>query len=74
MHATSLPNKQNQTDAPLGRSIVNAALKAGVGRSTIYGAVNSGALRARKLGRRTLILDADLQSWLAALPAYEARS
>jgi Mrp family chromosome partitioning ATPase len=73
MHATSL-RQENQTDTPLGRSINDSALKAGVGRSTIRGALNSGALTARKIGRRTVILDADLQSWLAALPAYEARS
>ena len=35
MHATTFPNKQNQDDTPLGRSINDAALKAGVGRWTI---------------------------------------
>jgi excisionase family DNA binding protein len=69
MHATSL-RQENQTDAPLGRSINDAALKAGIGRSTIYGAVNSGALKAKKLGRRTLILDADLKTYLDSLPSY----
>lgn len=71
MHATTLPN-QNRNDTPLGRSINAAALKAGVGRSTIYGAINSGALHARKAGRRTLILDADLKTWLNSLPTYVA--
>jgi excisionase family DNA binding protein len=73
MHATTLPD-HNQNDTPLGRSINSAAVKAGVGRSTIYFAVNSGALRARKLGRRTLILDSDLQAWLGTLPTYGVRS
>jgi len=70
MHARSLPN-QNQNDTPLGHSINDAAFRAGVGRTTIRGALNSGALRALKLGRRTLILDADLQSWLGHLPTYK---
>lgn len=70
MHATTFPNKQNHTDTPLGRSINDAALKAGVGRWTIRGALNSGALTGRKAGRRTLILDSDLLAWLAALPSY----
>jgi excisionase family DNA binding protein len=73
MHATSLPNKQNQDDTPLGRSINDAALRAGVGRSTVYAAINAGALRALKAGRRTLILDADLQAWLDSLPLYVGR-
>jgi hypothetical protein len=71
MHATSLPNKQTQNDPPLGRSIIDAGIKAGVGRFSIYAAINSGALRARKIGRRTIILDADLASWLDAAPSYK---
>ena len=37
-------------------------------RSMIYQEIQSGRLRARKLGRRTLILAADLSAWLANLP------
>ena len=71
MHATATPrHKDNQTDTPLGHSINAAAIRAGVGRSTVYAAINAGALRARKAGRRTLILDADLKTWLDSLPAY----
>jgi excisionase family DNA binding protein len=69
MRATT--TQQNQSDTPLGRSIIDAGLKAGVGRSTIYTAINSGALRARKLGRRTVILDTDLAAWLDAAPSYK---
>jgi excisionase family DNA binding protein len=34
----------------------------------IYQEIQAGRLRARKLGRRTLILAADLSAWLANLP------
>jgi excisionase family DNA binding protein len=51
-------------------SINVAALRAGVGRSTVYSAINSGALTARKAGRRTLITIADLKVWVDSLPSY----
>jgi excisionase family DNA binding protein len=58
--------------APLALGILDAARAAGVGRSTIYENINSGALKARKAGRRTLILRADLQAWLDSFPAVNA--
>jgi hypothetical protein len=39
-----------------------------VGRNTIYLAIQSGALLARKIGNRTVILDDDLRAWLQNLP------
>jgi hypothetical protein len=42
-------------------------------RRKLYEALNSGALKARKDGKRTLILDDDLRAWLQSLPAYEPR-
>jgi excisionase family DNA binding protein len=56
---------------PLGLSIAEAAKTAGVGRTTIYEALASGRLSARKLGRRTIIRANDLDAWLAALPALK---
>ena len=56
----------------LAVSIVDAARAAGVGRSTIYENINSGALKARKAGRRTLILRADLQAWLDSFPVVKS--
>ena len=55
-------------DAPLALGIIEAARAAGVGRSTVFEEINAGRLKARKAGRRTLILRDDLAAWLANLP------
>ncbi|WP_072377654.1 helix-turn-helix domain-containing protein [Hyphomicrobium sp. NDB2Meth4] len=55
-------------DNRLAYSVAEAAEHAGVCRDTIYGAITSGALTARKLGRRTLILKAELDGYLRSLP------
>lgn len=52
----------------LSYGIADAVKASGVGRSFLYEQIKAGKLKARKLGRRTLILATDLQSWLAALP------
>lgn len=45
-----------------------AARLAGCGRTTVYAAIAAGSLKARKLGRRTLIRRDDLMAWLDSLP------
>ncbi len=37
-------------------------------RTSIYGEIKSGALKARKAGRRTVILAQDFEEWLEHLP------
>lgn len=39
-----------------------------LGRTRTYELINSGALPARKVGRRTLVLHEDLQAFLRNLP------
>lgn len=40
----------------------------GIGRSTFYVALGTGALTAVKLGRRTLVPAESLDSWINSLP------
>lgn len=42
-------------------------------RSYLYNEINAGRLRAIKRGRRTIVLEEDLQTWLAKLPAVEPK-
>jgi excisionase family DNA binding protein len=53
---------------PLVHSIAEACEATDTGRTALYEAIKSGALRAIKRGRRTLILDGDLRRWLETLP------
>ena len=51
---------------------INDAVGAGAGsRSEIYEALRRGDLKAKKRGRRTVILREDLAAYLAGLPDYQ---
>ena len=52
-------------------SVTEACDLTGVGRTSLYEAMNSGMLRAKKLGRKTIILRSDLQKFLDSLPDWE---
>ncbi len=49
---------------PLAVSPAEAARLAGLGRTTIYAALGSGALKSLKIGKRRLIALDVLRSWL----------
>jgi excisionase family DNA binding protein len=51
-----------------GLSISEACAVAGIGRTKIYQAITAGNLKARKCGKRTLVLRDDLREFLASLP------
>lgn len=52
-------------------SISEAVEITGLCRDTIYRAIGSGALVARKNGKRTLILRSELESFLTSLPVAQ---
>ncbi|MEQ8448230.1 MAG: DNA-binding protein [Nitratireductor sp.] len=43
----------------------------GVGRTRMYREIKAGRLRAKKSGKRTIILAADAEEWAASLPDFE---
>ena len=55
---------------PIAVTIPRAVELSGCARTRIYEALKRGDLTARKAGRRTLINYADLQAYLASLPAF----
>ncbi|MGQ7830450.1 helix-turn-helix domain-containing protein [Altererythrobacter sp. Z27] len=57
---------------PIAVTIPDAVRASGLSRSALYEALKRGDLAALKAGRRTLICFADLESYLANLPAFAA--
>jgi excisionase family DNA binding protein len=55
-----------QPERALAVSTFEAAKLAGVGRTTIYEAIQSGALKSLKIGKRRLIRIDALEQWLSA--------
>jgi len=56
---------------PIALTIPDAVRLSGLSRSGMYEAMKQGLI-ARKSGRRTIILMADLEDYLASLPPYQA--
>jgi excisionase family DNA binding protein len=52
-----------------GLSVAEACAVAGIGRTKLYQAISDGNLKARKCGKRTLVLRDDLRDFLAELPS-----
>ena len=44
-----------------------------IGHTTFYQELNSGRLKAKKIGNRTVILPAERRRWRANLPDYEPK-
>lgn len=49
-------------------TIPEAIAISGIGRSSLYSIFRTGAIKPRKQGKRTLVLVADLERYLAGLP------
>ena len=51
---------------------VNELVKnTGLGKTNLYQLIKDGELKAKKLGKRTLVLDSDLNEFLNNLPDYK---
>ncbi len=51
-------------------SIKEVAIVTGLGRTKIYEAINNGLLPAKKYGKRTIVLKADIEAFLKQLGDY----
>jgi excisionase family DNA binding protein len=56
----------------LALSIEEAATAVSIGRTLIFEEIRNERLIARKIGRRTVILKADLDAWLKSRPNTKA--
>ena len=59
---------------PEALSVADVARVSGLGRTFVYSALADGTLRARKAGRRTIVMRADLRAFLDGLPAYKSEA
>jgi len=53
-------------------SVPEAMCVLGLCRDTLYKLIREGRLPARKIGRRTVVLESDLQQFLESLPKLGA--
>jgi excisionase family DNA binding protein len=60
------------TESPAAYSITDVLHILKLGRTRTYELINAGALPARKLGRRTVILREDVDAFLQNLPRVGA--
>lgn len=58
----------NSLATPRAFTIESFGAAFALGRTSVFTEIKSGRLKARKIGRRTVILVADAEAWAASLP------
>jgi excisionase family DNA binding protein len=58
----------NPSSPVAAHSVTEVIQRLGICRQRVYDLINEKKLVARKLGRRTIILDSDLRDFLQSLP------
>ncbi|WP_419952255.1 helix-turn-helix domain-containing protein [Methylobacterium sp.] len=71
MHTASNPKPRIEPEA---LSVPEACAASGLGTTFLYAAMARGELRARKAGRRTIIMRDDLRDFLGSLPAFQSEA
>jgi hypothetical protein len=64
--------QMNTLPQPVAYDLATAVAVSGIGRTRLYAYIKAKQLKARKAGRRTVILASDLQAFLDSLPVIEA--
>lgn len=64
-------HQTTEANTPRAFDVLGFCQRYGVGRSTAFKEMAAGRLKARKSGRRTIIMDEDAAAWAAALPERE---
>jgi excisionase family DNA binding protein len=59
---------------PAANTVAEVLRRVGISRTKFYQEISAGRLKARKIGRKTVVLETDLRAYLDALPAYDGRS
>ena len=54
-------------------SIEETMSATGIGRTKLYELINTGELKAKKIGKRTIVLKADLEEFLSNLQDYTSK-
>lgn len=59
---------------PIAYTIKEVCSLSRIGKTSLYAAIGRGELVARKLGKKTLILEVDFRRWIETLPTINSGS
>lgn len=62
------------SDTKLAYTVPAFCDAAGIGKSKLYEMLAAGEIKAKKVGKRTLIPGEEGRRWLASLPAFVSRA